>query len=129
MTNSSVVEASVEDFRKLARIVTVDAIIPHPNADALELAMIGGWQCCVKIRELKEGDLALYFGLPLHPDTFALMELEELKHYPANSTLSVNYYGADPSQPRRVVIALTHLSTNDDSELFSTPLSLDVIKH
>ena len=57
------------------------------------------------------------------------MELEELKHYPANSTLSVNYYGADPSQPRRVDIALTHLSTNDDSELFSTSLSLDVIKH
>jgi len=50
----------VEKDRKLARIVEIDDVVPHPNADALELAVIGGWQLCVKLGEYKKGDRAIY---------------------------------------------------------------------
>lgn len=46
--------------RKMARIVQIDDVITHPNADALDLAIVGGWQCVVKRDEYKKGDLAIY---------------------------------------------------------------------
>ena len=46
--------------RKLASVVIVDDIKVHPNADALELAIVGGWQCCVKKGEFVKGQTALY---------------------------------------------------------------------
>lgn len=48
-------------MRKLVKLVVVDNIIPHNNADALELAIIGGWQCCVKKGEFQPGDKGVYF--------------------------------------------------------------------
>ncbi|WDS62128.1 RNA ligase [Pseudomonas phage D6] len=50
----------VEKDRKLARIVVIDDVVKHPNADALELAVIGGWQLCVKLGEYKKGERAVY---------------------------------------------------------------------
>ncbi|QBJ02838.1 RNA ligase [Pseudomonas phage Psa21] len=50
----------VEKDRKLARIVIIDDVVPHPNAERLELAVIGGWQLCVKLGEYKKGDRAVY---------------------------------------------------------------------
>lgn len=50
----------VEETRKLARIVEIDDVVKHPNADALELAIVGGWQLCVKMGEYKKGDRAIY---------------------------------------------------------------------
>lgn len=47
-------------MRKLARLVTVDEVMVHPNADALELAAVGGWVCCVKKGQFKAGDPAVY---------------------------------------------------------------------
>ena len=32
----------------------------HPNADRLEIARIGGYECCVSKHTLKTGDLAAY---------------------------------------------------------------------
>lgn len=52
--------AVVEEFRQLARVVAIDDVIAHPNADKLSIAIIGGWQVCVKLNEFKKGDLALY---------------------------------------------------------------------
>lgn len=57
--------------RKLCTIRTVTDILPHGNADALELAMIDGWQAVVKKGEFKQGDTVLYVEadavLPIHP--------------------------------------------------------------
>jgi len=47
-------------MRKLARIVQIDSILPHTNADALELAIIGGWQVIVKKDQFNSGDMAIY---------------------------------------------------------------------
>jgi RNA ligase (TIGR02306 family) len=49
-----------ETSRKLATIDKISAIRPHPNADAIELATVRGWQVVVKKSEFKEGDLCVY---------------------------------------------------------------------
>jgi RNA ligase (TIGR02306 family) len=46
--------------RNMARIVQIDNIIPHTNADSLEIAKISGWQVVVKKGEFKKGDHAVY---------------------------------------------------------------------
>lgn len=51
---------AVEEHRKLARIVELDDVVKHPNADALSLAIVGGWQCVIKLDEYKKGDRAIY---------------------------------------------------------------------
>jgi len=44
-------------------VVKIDEIKEHPNADALEIAIVKGWQCAVKKEEFKVGDLCVYFPL------------------------------------------------------------------
>lgn len=67
-----------ENTRKLASVVRIDAILKHPKADRLEIAMVGGWQCCVKIGEFKANDTALYCEidsmLPTTNPAFAFLE-------------------------------------------------------
>lgn len=45
------------------QLVTIDQVTAHFNADRLELAHVGGWQCCIKKGEFKQGDKALYFEI------------------------------------------------------------------
>lgn len=42
------------------RVVSLDDILPHPNADRIELAVIGGYQSIVPKDVYKKGDLAIY---------------------------------------------------------------------
>ncbi len=49
--------------RKLASIRRIKEIIPHTNADALELALIDGWQVVVKKDEFKPSDHCVYFEI------------------------------------------------------------------
>jgi RNA ligase (TIGR02306 family) len=44
-------------------IVAIDGIIPHPNADKLDLAQVKGWQCVVQKDTFKIGDEAVYFPI------------------------------------------------------------------
>lgn len=64
--------------RILAKVVEVDDVIPHSNADSLELAIIGGWQCCVKKEEFKKGEKAVYFEidsmLPVEDPLFSFLQ-------------------------------------------------------
>jgi RNA ligase (TIGR02306 family) len=57
--------------RKLASIRKILKLEPIENADNLELAKIGGWQCVVKKGEFSVGDLCVYFEidslLPIDP--------------------------------------------------------------
>lgn len=70
--------AVIENDRKLARIVKIDQVIKHPNADSLSLAMIGGWQCVIRLDEYKAGDLAIYCEidslLPVNHPSFKFLE-------------------------------------------------------
>jgi RNA ligase (TIGR02306 family) len=47
-------------MRKLARIVKIEEVRKHPNADALDLCRIGGWQVVAKAGEYRTGDFAVY---------------------------------------------------------------------
>lgn len=47
-------------MRKLATIRRIDSIDPIPDADAIEVATVGGWRVVVKKGEYSAGDLAIY---------------------------------------------------------------------
>lgn len=49
--------------RQLARVVKIDQVIKHPNADSLDLCKVGGWQVVAKLGEFKAGELAIYFEI------------------------------------------------------------------
>ena len=50
-------------MRKLATIRTIDAISPIPNADAIEVATVGGWNVVVKKGEFAVRDEVIYLGI------------------------------------------------------------------
>lgn len=45
--------------RVMARVVTIDNVEKHPNADALDICTVGGWNIVTKTGEYKSGDLAV----------------------------------------------------------------------
>lgn len=47
--------------RELVSIQTIDEVVKHPNADALDLVTVGGWQMVAKLGEFHPGDECLYF--------------------------------------------------------------------
>lgn len=56
--------------RKLASVQRVLAIEPIPNADAIEVARINGWQCVAKKNEFQVGDLGVFLEIDsVPPDT------------------------------------------------------------
>jgi RNA ligase (TIGR02306 family) len=61
-------------MRKLASIQQVLALIPIPNADAIELAQINGWQCVVKKGEFAVGDVGVYFEIDAVPPNRPLFD-------------------------------------------------------
>ena len=46
--------------RKLASLQRVDDVIKHPNADALEIATVLGWQIVTRVNEVKKGEMVVY---------------------------------------------------------------------
>lgn len=50
-------------MRQLASIRRIDAIDPIPNADAIDVASIGGWKVVIKKGEFNVGDLCIYFEI------------------------------------------------------------------
>lgn len=69
--------------RKLATHRTIDQIKEHPNADAIEIAVIDGWQCIVKKDEFAVGDSCLYLEidsfLPADDPRFAFLTKSGVK--------------------------------------------------
>jgi hypothetical protein len=52
-----------EDTRELARIVQIEKLLPIPNADRLEIAVVGGWECVVLKGEHQVGEPIVYFEI------------------------------------------------------------------
>jgi RNA ligase (TIGR02306 family) len=46
-------------------IVEIDEVSPHPNADRLDLVVVGGWQVCARKDQYKAGDKVIY----IEPDS------------------------------------------------------------
>jgi len=78
----------------MAEIVTevcrIENIIPHDNADKLEVCQIKGWQCIVKKGEFKVNDLVVYFT----PDTILPQKVTD--------RLGVSSYCSIKSQGMRI---------------------------
>lgn len=53
----------MKEGRKLASIRIISNIIPISGADAIELALVDGWQCVVKKNEVKIGEHVVYFEI------------------------------------------------------------------
>lgn len=50
-------------MRALAKVVKIDSVVNHPNADRLDLCKVGGWQVVSKRDLYKAGDLAVYLEI------------------------------------------------------------------
>lgn len=82
-SNCHYFKSSTDADRPMAVIVKVLEIEPIPNANAIELATVLGWQCVVKKQEFKVDDLGVYFCIdsildPENPN-FASCEGRRLK--------------------------------------------------
>jgi RNA ligase (TIGR02306 family) len=52
--------AQAVQFRKMAVVKRIDAIDPIPDADAIEVATVGGWKVVIKKGDFQAGQLAVY---------------------------------------------------------------------
>lgn len=75
------------NVRELAYLVYVDEVLPM-NADRLECARVGGWNCVVGKGEFKKGDIAIYFEIDAklpEVEPFTSMEFLASKHFKIKS--------------------------------------------
>ncbi len=57
----------------IVEVCEIDEINEHPNADALEVAVVKGWECIVRKSSFQVGDRVVYFPL----DTLIPLDLAE----------------------------------------------------
>lgn len=59
-------------------VIQIEQILPHPNADQLELVPVGGWHCAVRKGDFKVGDRAIYiepdYTVPVTRPEFAFLK-------------------------------------------------------
>jgi RNA ligase (TIGR02306 family) len=83
---------TITSDRPLAVVVKILELLPIPNADAIEVAKVLGWQVIVKKGEFVVGDLGIYFCidsvLPKDNLHFAFLEGKPLKTRKMRNTLS-----------------------------------------
>lgn len=68
-------------------IISIDNLNPHPNADKLQLSLIGGWQCVIG-KDVKLGDKMVY----IEPDYVVPTD------HPSFAFLKSNVIGAKPTK-------------------------------
>jgi RNA ligase (TIGR02306 family) len=66
---------------KIATIERITEINKHPNADALELVKINGWQVCVKKNEFKVNDICIYITVDSVLEDCPQYEFLRSKHF------------------------------------------------
>jgi hypothetical protein len=71
-----------DTIRKLARIVKLDDVCKHYNADALDIATVGGWKVVAKRDEFKTGDLAIYIEVDAWVPSTVAPFLTKPGHFP-----------------------------------------------
>src|ERR1700730_1650712 len=57
----------------IVEVCEIARLVPHPNADNLEIAVVKGWDCLVKKGSFKPGDKVIYFPI----DSVLPLELSE----------------------------------------------------
>lgn len=61
-------------------VIEIQSVLPHPNADRLEIVPVGGWQAVVKKDQFRAGDRAVYiqpdYTVPTARPEFAFLARE-----------------------------------------------------
>lgn len=57
----------------IVEVSEIAEILEHPNADALEIAVVKGWECIIKKGSFQKGDMVVYFPI----DSLLPLELSE----------------------------------------------------
>ena len=69
-------------MRKLASVRTIAKVEPIPNADAIEKAIVDGWELVIKKDEFKVGDKCVYFEIDsIVPSSNPVFEFLEPRKY------------------------------------------------
>lgn len=77
-------------------VTTIDDVMPHSNADALDLALVGGWQCVIRKGQYSPGDKVVYFP----PDTILTKEMSDklnVTKYLSNGRIKCAKLRGEPS--------------------------------
>jgi RNA ligase (TIGR02306 family) len=63
----------------VVRVVIIENIREHPNAQTLEIGEVGGWQVCVRKGEYESGDAVIYFppGTIIEPDVAEALNIRQ----------------------------------------------------
>lgn len=75
-------------MRKLATIRKIDELRPIDGADAIECAVIGGWNVVVKKGEYTAGDLAVYLEIDSFVPTALAPFLTKAGHFPKSYSVT-----------------------------------------
>lgn len=71
-------------MRKLVTIREISEVLPHPNAERLEIVKVDGWQCVTGKGNFKEGDPCVYFEIdsfvPVDKEPFKFLEKNAIKY-------------------------------------------------
>lgn len=80
-------------MRKLATIRKIADVQPIPNADAIEVVTVDGWQVVAKKGEFKVGDYAMYFeidsALPANDERYEFLRKSCLKSFGGGEVLRI----------------------------------------
>jgi RNA ligase (TIGR02306 family) len=77
----------------IVEVCKIESVTPHPNADALELTQIKGWQCVVPLGKYRTGDLITYIPID------AMIPLEHADRWGITKYLSVKTGPEAPIPP------------------------------
>ncbi len=77
----------------IVEVCAIEKVFPHPNADALELVHIKGWQCVVPIGKYQAGDLVTYIPID------SMIPLEHADRWGITKYLSVKSAANDMEMP------------------------------
>lgn len=107
----------------LVRVVKIDEIVPHPNADKLEIVKLGGWQIISGKGNYKAGDLAVH----VPPD--AMVPLQLAKSWEVDKYLAFGKRSPDVGRVRAARLrgypSYGFLAPNDTA----APLDADLAAH
>ena len=77
----------------IVEVCKIDRVMPHPNADALELCQIKGWQCVVPLGKYQAGSLVTYIPID------SLIPLDHADRWGIRKYLSVRTGPDAPAPP------------------------------
>lgn len=102
-------------------VVSIDQIIPHPNADRLEIAQIAGWTCVVRKGEFQAGQKVVYIPIDsiLSPDL-------EARLFPADSKVKLSRSRVKTIKLRGAISQGIVVSLEELSIPLGSPVGTDV---